>query len=40
MKAKHWVITGFIVVGALYVWHMWSSHGSFKSAAAGLGINR
>lgn len=40
MKAKHILGTALLLVGALYVWHMYNQHGTFKSAMSGLGINR
>lgn len=40
MKSKHWLIFALIGVGALYVLHMYSTHGTFKQSLAGLGINR
>jgi hypothetical protein len=39
-KAHHIAWTVATLVGALYLFHMWSTHGTFKSTAAGLGINR
>lgn len=40
MKTTHWVIVVLSLVGAMYVYHLYSAHGSFKSGLAGLGINR
>jgi hypothetical protein len=40
MKTTHWVIITLTIVGVLYAWHMWSTHGSFKSFTQGLGVNR
>lgn len=39
--AKHkiaWTVAA--IVGVLYLFHMWNSHGTGKSTLAGLGINR
>lgn len=41
MRAKHYIITGLLIVGFLYVYHtMVANPGSFGSFKTGLGINR
>lgn len=38
MKTKHWVITGFILIGVLFVWHNYQQHGGVSGLRSGLGI--
>lgn len=39
--AKHKIAyTILVIVGALFLFHMWNSHGTGKQTLAGLGINR
>jgi hypothetical protein len=40
IKKHHLAITVLILVGALYVFHMWNTHGTFKQTLSGIGINR
>lgn len=40
MKMQHWVIVTLSIVGIMYMYHLYASHGSFKTGLAGLGINR
>lgn len=40
MKTVHYVSTLLVIVGALYLWHMYAMHGTGKSTLSGLGINR
>lgn len=40
MKKHHIAYTVVLVIGALYLFHMWSQHGTFKGTLSGLGINR
>lgn len=40
MKLKHYLIVGLVLVGSLYAWHMYSTHGTFKQSLSGLGISR
>ena len=40
IKKHHVLGTLLLLVGLLYVFHMYSTHGTFKSGLAGLGINR
>lgn len=39
VKKFHIVTGALIIIGALYVWHMYNTHGTGKSALQGLGIN-
>lgn len=38
MRMRHWVILGFLVVGALFVFHIFSSHGGASGFMSGLGL--
>jgi hypothetical protein len=41
MKTSHYVVTGLLVVGLLYVYHtMIANPGTFGKFTSGLGINR
>ena len=40
MNAKHWLIVALIIIGTLYVFHMWNTHGSFSQFKSGIGVNR
>ena len=40
IKAVHAAFTLAAVIGALYVWHMYRSHGTGKTFLSGLGVNR
>jgi hypothetical protein len=40
IKKHHILGTVLAVVGALFVFHMWKSHGTFSSSLSNLGINR
>jgi hypothetical protein len=40
IKKHHLFATVAILVGALYVFHMWNTHGTFKQTLSGIGINR
>lgn len=39
-KGKKIAWTVAVIVGALYLFHMWNTHGTFKSTLAGIGITR
>jgi hypothetical protein len=38
MKLKHWFFVALVIVGGLYVWHIYSGHGGTQGFKAGLGI--
>lgn len=38
MRLKHWVLIGFVLVGLLYVVHMFTSHGGMTGFTSGLGL--
>lgn len=38
MRLKHWVFIGFVLVGLLYVVHMFTSHGGMTGFTSGLGL--
>lgn len=38
MRLKHYLILALIIVGALYVWHIYSQHGGTAGFKTGLGI--
>lgn len=38
MKVKHWLFLGFVVIGLLYVFHIYSSHGGVSGFKSGLGV--
>lgn len=38
MRLKHWVLVGFIVIGVLYVAHIFMNHGGMGGLTAGLGL--
>jgi hypothetical protein len=38
MRLKHWIGLGFVIVGILFVWHIYSSHGGVGGFKSGLGI--
>lgn len=38
MKLKHWVFLGLVAIGALYLWHNYSSHGGVAGVKQGLGF--
>lgn len=38
MKTKHWIVVAFVLIGGLYVLHMYTSHGGIKAGLGGLGI--
>lgn len=38
MKVKHWVYVGLGVVGALFVLHLWMSHGGVEGLKQGTGF--
>lgn len=41
MKMKNYVIVGLLIVGLLYVYHMFvAQKGTLQGALSGLGINR
>ena len=40
IKTHHVLGTALLFVGLLYVFHMYSNHGTFKQSLSGLGINR
>lgn len=40
IKKHHVLATFLLLVGLLYVFHMYSVHGTFKQALSGVGINR
>lgn len=40
MKITHMLIIALVAIGGLYAWHMFSTHGTFKSGLAGLGVTR
>lgn len=41
MRVKHYVIVGLLIVGLLYVYHMFVANpGGIKAGLSGLGINR
>ncbi len=39
-KTHHLLIATLIIVGGLYIFHMWYTHGTFKQTLSGVGINR
>lgn len=39
MRLKHYLILALIIVGGLYVWHMYSTHGGVGGFKQGLGIH-
>jgi hypothetical protein len=40
LKTHHVLGTLLVIIGALYVFHMWNTHGTFKGTLSGIGINR
>lgn len=38
MKLRHWVFLSFILIGILYVVHMYTSHGGVTGFRSGLGL--
>lgn len=38
MRTKHYLILALVVVGSLYVWHVYSQHGGMGGFKTGLGI--
>lgn len=41
MRVKHYIVVGLLIVGLLYVYHMFVANpNGLKSGLAGLGINR
>lgn len=38
MKLKHWVFLAIFAIGALYLWHNYSSHGGTAGLKSGLGL--
>lgn len=41
MRAKNYLIIGLLIIGLLYVYHMFVAQpGSLRAGLAGLGINR
>jgi hypothetical protein len=40
MKKHHIAYTILAVVGALYIFHMYKSHGTFSGALSGLGVSK
>lgn len=38
MKLKHLVFLALLLVGGLYLWHNYSSHGGVAGLKSGLGI--
>lgn len=39
LRIVHILFIVSAAIGLLYAWHMYSSHGSFSSAKAGLGVH-
>lgn len=39
MKLKHWLIMGLVVIGGLYVGHVYFSHGGFMGFREGIGLS-
>lgn len=39
MKVKHWIIVILILIGALFLWHNYQSHGGVGGVKTGLGIS-
>jgi len=40
VKLKHWVGLAFMVVGALFVLHLFMSHGGVGGFKSGIGLGR
>lgn len=40
MKLKHWVFLAFVAIGALFVFHIFTSHGGSSGFLSGLGIGQ
>ena len=38
MKLKHWVFLAFVVIGGLFVWHVYSGHGGVSGFKQGIGL--
>lgn len=38
MRLKHWLFLAIFVIGALYVWHIYSQHGGVGGFKSGLGV--
>jgi hypothetical protein len=38
MKLRHWLITGFVLIGALYLFHNYQQHGGVSGVKSGLGL--
>jgi hypothetical protein len=40
MKAKHWLGIALVLVGGLYVLHIWTQHGGVSGFKSGLSVTR
>jgi hypothetical protein len=38
MKMKHWVFLLFAILGALFVFHVYSQHGGIAGVKSGVGL--
>lgn len=38
MRLRHWVVLGFIAVGVLFIFHLFTSHGGTQGFISGLGL--
>ena len=38
MKFKHLVFVALLIIGGLYVWHIYSGHGGVSGFKQGLGV--
>lgn len=38
MRLRHWVLLAFILIGALFVFHLLTSHGGTAGFMSGLGL--
>lgn len=38
MKLVHWLVIGLVLVGGLYMWHNYTSHGGVQGVKSGLGL--
>ena len=38
MKLKHWFGVALVIIGALFLWHLYQSHGGVGGLKAGLGV--
>lgn len=38
MKVKHWIVLSLLIIGALFVFHNWQSHGGVAGIKHGIGF--